>query len=318
MHFTIVTPSLNQLADLKRAIASVADQWSPGAGLSLHHHIQDGGSTDGTVAFLKTYELTVRPDAQCPTPSAYTFSYETEKDTGMYDALNKGFNRPRPASSIQHPAPSIKHPASSIQHPAPTILAWLNCDEQYLPGTLNKVADFYRTHPQTELLWGGMLLTDESGELIAFRKSYPARRHYIATSLLYNYSCALFFRANVWDALHGFDTHWKTVADADLILRALNAGFKTAIISDYLATFTFNGQNLSETPLAKQEQTAFKKNAPNRIRVLSPILNIARLIEKLCHGAYRQKFPLPYEIYRQDLTQRKRFTSHHATQRWPH
>ena len=54
MKVWIVTPSYNQVDWLKRAVASVADQAVDG--LQVHHHVQDGTSTDGTVQFLKAYQ----------------------------------------------------------------------------------------------------------------------------------------------------------------------------------------------------------------------------------------------------------------------
>ena len=55
-----------------------------------------------------------------------------EKDSGMYDAVNRGYRR-----------------ASG------DILAYLNCDEQYLPGALKTVREFFETHPQVEVLLAG-------------------------------------------------------------------------------------------------------------------------------------------------------------------
>ena len=53
----------------------------------------------------------------------------------MYDAINRGFAK-----------------ASG------DILAWLNCDEQYLPGALAKVADHFARHPRTDILFGDIIL----------------------------------------------------------------------------------------------------------------------------------------------------------------
>ena len=51
MHFLIITPSLNQLSLLEQAVKSVRDQAHDA--ITIHHHIQDGGSNDGTVEWLK-------------------------------------------------------------------------------------------------------------------------------------------------------------------------------------------------------------------------------------------------------------------------
>ncbi len=289
MKFIIITPSLNQLENLKCAVASVADQVSEN--IQIHHHIQDAKSSDGTAEWLSNFKSQ---------NSNYKLTFCSEPDSGMYNALNKGFN------------------FALNQNNENAILAWLNCDEQYLPNTLQKVAVFFQKHKKIDLLWGNFLLTDENRGLIAFRKSYPARYSYIATSHLYNFSCALFFRQRVWQKTDGFDEKWRAVADEDFILRALKFSCKTACINEFLSAFTFDGKNLSETPLAKQEQREIKNQVPEKIKNLSKILNLLRLTEKLINGAYFQKFPIEYSLYtHKSGEQRKTFTAKSATQKWP-
>ncbi len=65
--------------------------------VTFEHIIQDAGSDDGTLDWLRAE------------PQVRTF---VEKDGGMYDAINRG-----------------------LQRATGDIVAYLNCDEQYLPGT---------------------------------------------------------------------------------------------------------------------------------------------------------------------------------------
>lgn len=75
MIVTVLTPSFNNLPYLRRCCASVADQ----AGVETEHLVIDGASTDGTPGWLR----------------ARGESFISEPDRGMYDALNKGFDRAR-------------------------------------------------------------------------------------------------------------------------------------------------------------------------------------------------------------------------------
>src|SRR5690348_16281526 len=70
-------------------------------GVTAEHIVQDAGSDDGTQEWLLK-DARVRAFA--------------EKDGGMYDAVNRGLRRA-----------------------TGEILAYLNCDEQYLPGALSTV-----------------------------------------------------------------------------------------------------------------------------------------------------------------------------------
>ena len=84
MNFVIITPSYNQVEFLRRCIASIADQVTDE--IVIHHHVQDGGSSDGTGEFLKDYAGYMGSIIS----SGYAFSYDIVSDDGMYDALNKG------------------------------------------------------------------------------------------------------------------------------------------------------------------------------------------------------------------------------------
>ena len=71
--FWVITPSYNSLRWLPCAVASVADQACNG--IEIHHHVQDGGSNDGTGEWLAGYadQCRLKPRAN------YTFSYESSE-----------------------------------------------------------------------------------------------------------------------------------------------------------------------------------------------------------------------------------------------
>jgi hypothetical protein len=94
----------------------------------LEHIVQDAGSDDGTLDWL-------RDD-----PRVRAF---VEKDQGMYDAINRGFRRA-----------------------TGDIFAWLNCDEQYLPGALRSVTAFFDSHPAVDVLFGDVVMVDAEGRYL--------------------------------------------------------------------------------------------------------------------------------------------------------
>jgi hypothetical protein len=204
-------------------------------------------------------------------------------------------------------------------------VAWLNCDEQYLPHTLEKVAAFFASHPKTDLLFGGMLVVDEAGELLACRKAMPMRRRFLEASYLYNYSCAMFFRESLWRKLGGFDTSFKNTGDEELIRRAMGCGgegvrecgsveVRSGVLDEYLSTFVYGEANLSSDPASVAEHERLKGRMAKPVRVA---LNVARLTEKFLRGGHVQRDAVEYEIYADSLAERKRFRSENPTCRWP-
>jgi glycosyltransferase involved in cell wall biosynthesis len=274
MKFSIITPSLNQLLYLKRCIASVADQ----SGMEIEHIVIDGGSTDGTVGFLQQY-------------TGDQLSFISEADGGMYEALNKGFDR-----------------ASG------EICAWLNCDEQLLPGTLTFVRDWFSVRPAKDLLSGGALLIRPDGSLLASRKAYPLRRCYISAAHLYNLSCGMFFRSRVWDRGIRFDSSFRNLGDQDWVERLLQTGIQVGYTGRFLSVFCFTGQNLSRNENSRIEEQELSGGYPAWIRGL---LNLLRRLEKAMHGGYSRR-PVDYAVYSDEQASvRQRFHVEKPSFKWP-
>ena len=104
-------------------------------GVEIEHIVQDACSTDGTPEWLAGQaDLLAR----------------SEQDAGMYDAINRGWGRA-----------------------TGDILSWLNSDEQYLPGTLEKVAGVFARNPEIDLIYGDALVVDAAGDLRAMRVRRP-------------------------------------------------------------------------------------------------------------------------------------------------
>jgi len=219
---------------------------------------------------------------------------QASSSNGLYGALNQGFE--------------------SAQG---DVLAWLNDDEQYLPGTLDFVRQYFDTHPDMDLLFGDFLVVDASGQLLAFRKGYAPRWPYIVSSHLYLFSCTLFFRRRVWKSGLRFDTTFQCAGDMDFVARALRAGFRAMHLPRYFSAFTWTGENLSSSAAALPEERRVHSAAPLWVRCLRWPLNLARLAEKYFSGAYRQAWPLTYAIYQNDLTRRTTLTANAGSWHWP-
>jgi glycosyltransferase involved in cell wall biosynthesis len=246
---------------------------------AFEHIVVDGVSTDGTVQWLEQH------------PQIKSL---IEKDNGMYDAVNKGFRLAKG-----------------------DILAYLNCDEQYLPGTLAFVKAYFEHNPGVDMIFGDMVLIRADGALIAFRKGYQPRWSYILASFLYVPTCTMFFRRKIIDDGFYFDLNFKANADADFVVRLLRSRYVLKHVKKYLAAFTMTGKNLSRDEIAHKESALMFNQSPVYIKRLRWLLNGLRFLEKFCSGAYFQKKPLEYSVYvKYKGTQRKHFSAANSSFKW--
>ena len=80
---SIITINYNNAEGLRKTLASVASQTYA----DIEHVIVDGGSTDGSVEVIREYEQSL---ASCLSPLASRLKWISEKDKGIYNAMNKG------------------------------------------------------------------------------------------------------------------------------------------------------------------------------------------------------------------------------------
>jgi glycosyltransferase involved in cell wall biosynthesis len=275
MRFSIITASFRQLPWLKRCVRSVMDQ----QGIEIEHIIQDAG----TGSELDDW---VRQNSK-----ARLF---VEKDTGMYDALNRGIDRSKG-----------------------DVIGILNCDEQYLPGTLASVREAFDQNPAAAIVAGDYLVVDPEQQLLAFRKVTPLRAAMISTDHLYAFTCAMFFRRAIFADGLRFDTALRSIADGELVCRALNRGHRATLIPKYLATFTWTGENLSAQKISREEDARLRSRLPKPFRLAAPLLRSWRHVERLLAGGYSSQ-PITYEVYAgEDDAHRTAFTCERPSFRYP-
>ena len=80
MKISLITACYNSEATIRTAIDIVLSQ----KGVELEYIVVDGGSNDGTVDIVKEYSTR----SACST--RFSFKWISERDKGMYDAINKG------------------------------------------------------------------------------------------------------------------------------------------------------------------------------------------------------------------------------------
>ena len=235
--------------------------------VDAEHIVQDAGSTDGTLDWL-------RADGRVKT--------FIERDGGMYDAVNRGLRRAQG-----------------------DILAYLNCDEQYLPGCLQSVETFFRAHPDVDVLFGDVVVVNSDLEYLVHRKVQVPLLHHTWVSHLSTLTCATFFRRTILDK-HGlfFDARLRDVGDAEWMIRLLEHGIPMAARRQFTSAFTLTGENMSRKPNAVRETRELHASAPFVARTLKPLLVVHHRLRRLAGGIYFQQ-PFSYSIYTQSSPDRR-------------
>jgi len=194
---SIVTPSFNQGHVLEATLQSVLGQGYP----ALEYVVQDGGSTDESVAILERY-------------ADRLLAWESGPDGGQAPAINRGLRRTNGE-----------------------IMAYLNSDDILLPGALASVASYFRRHPEVDVVYGHRVLIDDAGAEIGRWVLPPHDDQAIAFADFIPQE-TMFWRRRAWEAVGGgIDESFRFAMDWDLILRFRAAGMTFRRLPRFLGAF---------------------------------------------------------------------------------
>ena len=193
------------------------------AGVEVEHIIQDAGSGIELEEWASG-----RPNIKL----------RVEPDSGMYDAINRGLKRA-----------------------TGDICAYLNCDEQYLPGTLRTVADFFATHAEIDVLFADALLIAPDGTPLSYRRMVLPTPLHTRLVHLGTLSAATFFRRSIIDRNLLFDPQWKAIGDAVWVDRLLAEKIPMAVLPQPLSVFTFTGSNLGAQGKSQEEVHLWRRSS---------------------------------------------------------
>lgn len=185
---SIITPVLNGERFIESCIKNVIHQNCP----SAQHIIIDGGSTDSTVSIIQAYA------GRYP-----HLRWISEKDRGQSDAMNRG-----------------------VALAQGGILGFLNVDDYYEIGALQRMSDLFRTLPEPSLLVGNCNVWGDDEVLLGVNK--PSRLRMadllIGDEARYPFPVnpsAYFYHKTLHEKIGLYDTEEQYAMDIDFLLRAI-------------------------------------------------------------------------------------------------
>lgn len=177
MKISIITVCWNASATLEETIKSVASQ----SYNDIEYIIVDGGSTDSSVDIIKKYSNVID-------------KWVSEKDKGLYDAMNKG-----------------------VAMATGDYIGILNADDTfYENNTIEKVAKFLQDNPLDACV--GDIVQHKNGKII---RKYSSK-NWIPEKLKIGFMAphpSIFFKKELFQKFGDYKLGYKIAADYELIIR---------------------------------------------------------------------------------------------------
>lgn len=277
MRLSIVTINYNNAEGLKRTLESVAAQTYR----DIEHIIVDGGSTDGSVEVVKKYENINRSPLH-----PLTIKWSSEKDNGIYNAMNKGIEIALGRRVVN--ALNRSEQREDKNKVLPDYIQILNSGDIFAaPDVVERMMSAIDKAEYPELLYGNMVRKDfVTGKLLGKSREveYSLRQYYRSTM---NHDCC-YIRRDVYETYGLYDESLKIVSDWKWFVQAIGLGNVKPIYVDIDVTY-FDTTGISETNLELRKK--------ERRQVLKELLSPAVLAD--------------YDAHCFDATQMDRLRKHH-------
>lgn len=214
---TVITVVYNGAKYLEETIQSVINQTYP----NVEYIIIDGGSTDGTLDIIKKYE-------------DYIDYWVSERDKGIYDAMNKG-----------------------VMLTGGDLIGILGAGDKYSFDAILEIVKCFNQNPNIGGVYGNSLVYSDKGKLLYKRIAKEMDKIIKGMPVFHP---EVFITRNVYKKLGFYDSRYKIAADYDFLLKAFINRFnfiKTDVIILY---YRLGGVSSTQSIKSKKEVLEIKRN----------------------------------------------------------
>jgi glycosyltransferase involved in cell wall biosynthesis len=242
LKFSLVTVSFNSAATIRDTIESVIGQTHR----DIEYLVIDGGSSDSTVEIVNEYRDGIA-------------GFVSEKDKGIYDAMNKG-----------------------IRRATGDVIAFINSDDFYADaGAIARVNQVFET-TGTDCVFADLdyVHREDTKRVIREWRSKPYRQGAFRAGW-HPAHPTFFARREVFGKFGGFDEEFRISADYELMLRFLEAkGVRSVYLPSVLVKMRDRGEsNRSIANVVKANLECYRSFRKNGLRV-SPWVMIRKPLSK--------------------------------------
>ncbi len=197
---SVITIVYNNVRDIERTLLSVLNQTYP----NIEYIVVDGASTDGTLELLKKYEYKLS-------------KLITEKDQGIYDAMNKGL----------------------ALATGDYVLFMNSGDELYAPDTVEKI---FAAEPDADIYSGETEMSDEHWRSLG-RRRHQAPERFTWKSFRFGMSVshqAIYIKRSLTEP---YDLQYQLSSDIDWVIKCAKKAKKITRVADYVAKYLVGGMS---------------------------------------------------------------------------
>ena len=201
LKFSVVTVVFNAEDVIAKTIESVLNQ----SYIPYEYLIIDGKSTDKTLDIVDSYKDSF---------AAKQINYRiiSEKDTGIYNAMNKG-----------------------VKSATGDFISFLNAGDWYEPDALKKIKNFYN-EDDFDLTYGRLNYINPNGSITVKMSKYDK---FPITSRHWNHP-SMFLRREIYQK-YGFDERFRAYADFHLYTKLRKTDVKIRVIPEIITNFPADG-----------------------------------------------------------------------------
>lgn len=223
MLVSIVTPCYNSIKTIGKTLEYIEKQTY----VDIEYIIIDGGSTDGTVELIRTHREKL----------PQRFRLVSEKDNGIYDAMNKG-----------------------IRLASGHLIGVVNSDDWYEPDTVEQAVEHYQGS-RYEVIYGM-----QRNYLNGKEKSVFLHHHdFLPEQMITHPTC--FVTKAAYDDLGMFDLRYRSASDYDLMLRFWESGQVVfSQVMCVLSNFQLGGISSSQVGVRENALVRFRHGYLSRKR----------------------------------------------------
>lgn len=205
MNISIITPTYNSGKYIEQMIESIHSQKYP----KLEHYVFDSQSKDDTIRILTKYNDQI--------------FWESKKDSGQSDAINKGFKKV-----------------------SGDIIAWQNADDLYEMDTFEFIADFFTRNPNVGMIYGSYHEIDEQGKRICTVKTKPWNKQRFKRGRFCPVQPTVFWRKEVLNRVGLLNEELNYCMDVDFYSRVIKAGFVIEGVDKVLGSFRVHNESKTQ------------------------------------------------------------------------